>query len=156
MVACRTIYVFPPVEVSTESLSPTYRFTISNGLPGDLTILPSQGSTAEKIVLAPGAATDFARVVKKLKVGGSQVPQVIESDFIEVESSGFGSISLRADEPGCPGCLSCGLRLDVRDPSWFAEQQLRENVSPTAEVCVDECISGRVVFRPGPGSECAQ
>ncbi|NOR40240.1 MAG: hypothetical protein GQ537_03415 [Gammaproteobacteria bacterium] len=152
--ACRTFYVFPPVEVTTERLSPTYRLTISNNLSGELSIVPSQGSTAEQIILAPGEAADFTLLVKILKVGGSQVPQVIEGDFIEVEGPGFGGISLRADELGCPGCVSCDLRLDVRNSSWFAERQQNENVSPTAEVCVDECQDGRVVFRNGPGSEC--
>ena len=100
--ACRTYYVFPPVEVTTESLSPTYRLTISNQLTSQLAIEPSEESSAAQIILAPGDSADFTLVVKKLKVGDSQVPQVVEGDFIEVESPGIGGISLQTDEQDCP------------------------------------------------------
>ena len=155
MGACRTYYVFPPVEVTTESLSPAYRLTISNDLTGELAIVPSEESTAERIILAPGASADFTLMVKKLKIGGSQVPQVIEGPFIE-PSAGFGLISLRIDAEDCPFCLKCDLRLDMRSANWFAERRQNENVSPTVKVCVDHCQDGRVVFRQGPGSECSR
>lgn len=153
--ACRTFYVFPPVEVTTESVSPTYRLTIRNGLSEQLTVEPVEGARIEPIELAPGETAEFALAIKRLKVGGSRVPQVVENDFIEVESAGFGSIDLVGDEPDCPGCRSCSLRVDIRHPDWFTAQRRSENVAPAVAVCIAACTDGRVVFRQGPATpEC--
>lgn len=150
--ACRT-FVFPPVEVTTEAISPTYRLTIENRLAGNLTVVPTEESSAPKVVRGPGESADFTLVIRRLKVGGSEVPQVIKSDFTETEAAGIGRVRLRADEADCAGCLSCDLLIDVRHQSWFAEQTRTENTPPEAKVCVAECFDGRVVFRLGPEAD---
>ena len=156
---CRTFYVFPPVDVATEKISPAYRVEIENRLTTDLAVLPSEESRgANRIVLEPGDATELVLVVKKIKVGDNPANQVVDGPYLEVESAGFGAVLLRTSiEEACPFCQPCDLRLDVRDPSWFAGSAPQsEDDPPRLKVCVDECVPGRVVFRQGPGSdECA-
>ncbi len=158
--SCRTYYVFPKVEVTTETLSPPYRLAIQNDLATNLVILPNDGVTGiNRIVLPPGERREIVAIaVKKLKVGGNLVPQITEGPYVEVESAGVGSMQLRTTvESACPLCQPCSLRLDVRHPSWFDDsppQTLPE--TPRVTVCVSECIEGRVIFRQGPSSaECA-
>jgi hypothetical protein len=155
LVACRTYYVFPPVEVATEDVSPTYRFTILNGLAEQLVVEHVSQNPDDQIILASGHSTDFILVVKKLKVGGSPVAQVVEGGYIHADGTGFGAIGLHLDEPGCPGCTSCKLRLDIRHSNWFVEQRRNENTPPIAKVCITECLEGRVVFRAGPEAGCS-
>ena len=156
---CRTYYVFPPVDVATEKISPAYRLKIENRLTTDLAVLPSEEVRgADRIVLKPGDATDLVLVVKNIKVGGNPANQVVDGPYVEVESAGFGAVLLRTSvEEACPFCQPCDLRVDVRDPNWFAEPApRRDNDPPSIKVCVDKCVPGRVVFRKGPESdECA-
>lgn len=156
---CRTYYVFPPVEVTTEKISPAFELWIENGLTTDLAIEPfSDFQDVERIVLEPSAAEGVGTVVVKLlTVGDNPVAQVVEGPYLEVESAGFGVLRLRTTiEAACPFCQPCDLRLDVRNASWFDDTEPQNSSDPPRlEVCITECSASRVVFRQGPAStEC--
>ena len=155
--ACRTYYVFPPVEVTTEQLSPAYQLWIENRLESELAVLPASDSTdLEQIVLAPGESqSEGTVVVKLLKVGDSPVPQIVTGPYIEVESAGVGALRMEAAADATdPVPLPCVLRLHVTHASWFDELEPQTSSDPPQlEVCIEECVPGRDVFQQGPGSD---
>lgn len=158
--SCRTYYVFPPVEVTTEQVSPAYQLWIENRLDADLTVLPSSDSVnLQNIVLNPGESQSVGTiVVKRLKVGDSPAPQIVEGPYIEVEAAGVGAIHMQAaTEATSPVPLPCDLRLHVSDATWFDELEPQMSSDPPhLRICIDDCVPGRDAFQQGPqANECS-
>lgn len=155
---CATYYVFLPVEVTTERVSPVYRLTLINQLETVVSVVPTSVSNdMGEIAIPPGESHAVVTVlVKQLRVGGNRVNQITEGPYIEVQGAGVARMSLRTlvDRPPRK---SCDLQLDLRSDSWFdATEPVRSAEPPVLLVCVAECIVNREIFGNGPQSrECA-
>jgi len=154
---CRTFYVFTPVDVETEQVSAPYRLTIQNSRDTAIKIVPAEGASgAEEIILGPGRASEVGiLIVKKLKVGGNQVAQVMDGPYLTVAGASLGKIEIVTTlEEDCPFCHPCNLEIDVTDNTWFATpKRQRSDDAPRLTICVNDCSRRRVTFRDGPSSD---
>lgn len=155
--SCRTFYVFPPVDVETEQVSAPYRLTIQNSRDAAIKIVPTEEARdAKAIILAPGRASEVGTmIVKKLKVGGNPVAQIMDGPYLTVAGASLGKIEiLTTVEDDCPFCHPCNLEIDVTDGSWFATpKRQRSDDAPRLTICVNDCSRRRVTFRAGPSSD---
>lgn len=154
LAGCAEYYVFPAVEVQTEQVSPTYNLKIKNDL--DTTLLVKSDAEREDVDDVPieprMKGGGFLISVKKLKLGNSRAPQIIEGPFVEADSSGGARVKLRISVKGMPSFSEpCDLKLDLEHESWFANTKpSKSNRPPELLVCVTECSAERIIFETGP------
>ncbi len=145
--ACRS-YVYMPVDVTYEKLSPPYVVSIVNDTGAPFDVLPS--STGKRagfpaVRVAPGGNFRAILQLRRFTVGaGSQVPgaQVLDNPYFEHAPPNQAELRLMQNDPH-------SLLIAVRHPAWFDEYVSQHATPPELMVPLRE-FSRAPLFQRGP------
>jgi len=147
LAACRS-YVFLPVDVAYEKLSPPYVVSIVNDTGAPLEVLPSStGTRAGYAGVRVPAGGSFKAILqlRSVSVGaGSSVAgaQVLDNPYFEHAPPDKAEMRLKQGDPH-------SLLIAIHDPSWFSEYQKSE-AAPIELVIPLRRFSRAPLFPQGP------